>query len=96
MPNLSLDHLVTPPFMPPDHGAAQFGGELRRDWPPTSSARKVDLIVTIAGPAALAAKGATSSIANYLSSQTSSMRQLLKMLFSIRVSPLTSGCQQVP
>ena len=30
------------------------------------------------------------------SSQTSSMRQLLKMLLSIRVSPLTSGCQQVP
>ena len=30
------------------------------------------------------------------SSQMSSMRQLLKMLLSIRVRPLTSGCQQVP
>ena len=33
---------------------------------------------------------------SHLSSQTSSIRQLLKMLFSIRVSPLTYGCQQVP
>jgi hypothetical protein len=28
--------------------------------------------------------------------QTSSIRQLLKMLFSIKVSPFTSGCQRVP
>src|SRR6516164_499832 len=32
----------------------------------------------------------------YLSSQTSSMRQPLKMLLTIRVSPLTCGCQHVP
>ena len=32
----------------------------------------------------------------YLSSQTSSMRQLLYWLFTIIVIPLTQGCQQVP
>jgi hypothetical protein len=31
----------------------------------------------------------------YLSSQTSSMRQPLKMLFTMIVYPLTWGCQQV-
>ena len=31
----------------------------------------------------------------YLSSQTSSMRQPLKMLFTITASPFTRGCQQV-
>ena len=40
--------------------------------------------------------GASLTDAYHLSSQTSSIRQLLKMLFSIKVRPLTSGCQQVP
>ena len=33
---------------------------------------------------------------DYLSSQTSSMRQPLKMLMTIIVDPLTQGCRQVP
>jgi len=34
-------------------------------------------------------------VGGYLSNQTSSMRQPLKMLLAIVVSPLTRGCQQV-
>src|SRR5439155_26133537 len=50
-----------------------------------------------APPGATAALGGEGNPASpYLSSQTSSIRQLLKMLLSIKVNPLTSGCQQVP
>ena len=39
---------------------------------------------------------AGSADTGYFSSQMSSMRELLKMLLTIRVSPFTRGCQQVP
>jgi hypothetical protein len=39
--------------------------------------------------------GAAIAVRFYLSSQTSSMRQPLKMLLTIMVNPLTRGCQQV-
>jgi hypothetical protein len=41
-------------------------------------------------------RAALSLAQSHLSTQTSSIRQLLKMLFSIKVNPFTSGCQQVP
>jgi hypothetical protein len=43
----------------------------------------------------LAATNTQSVGDRYLSSQTSSMRQPLKMLLTISVNPLTQGCQQV-
>jgi len=75
------------------HEAVILGHGKRRS--PTLAAAALGNLSVISRSSMLIGRGAAIAVRFYLSSQTSSMRQPLKMLLTMTVHPLTWGCQHV-